>query len=105
MQKKEFGSFSNFNVSLSKIILKAVETSPEKTATNHLLTIKEDTDVIIKKRSFINYLQVLGFKSQSPIKKQLLKTTHIINKLNASKVCFFGQTLNGNRLSFQIKPR
>jgi transposase len=79
----------NLNASLSKIISKAVETSPEKTATRHLLAIKEDTGVIIKKRSFINYLHVLGFKSRSSIKKPLLKKTHITNRLNACKELLF----------------
>ena len=45
--------------------------------------------MIIKKRSFINYLHVLGFKSRSPIKKPLLKTTHITNRLNACKEWLF----------------
>ena len=89
MRRKGSGRPSNLNASLSKIISKAVETSPEKTATRHLLAIKEDTGVIIKKRSFINYLHVLGFKSRSPIKKPLLKTTHITIRLNACKEWLF----------------
>ncbi len=61
----------------------------KKTATRHLLTIKKDTSVIIKKRLFINFLHVLGFKSRNPNKKRFPETTHVTNRLNACKKWLF----------------